>query len=81
MKLRLIADGQLRLPGRYQFRRRRRVGRRDNLNLKANIAEISLFLGDDQRPVVGIHKPVKQHGHLVGGSSRSADQCKAQQAG
>ncbi len=76
MQLRLVGDGQFGLACRNQLGRIIRIGGRHQFDVQAGGFEVTLFLGDDQRRMVRIDKPVQHDGDLVlrvGAGNRAAE--------
>ena len=66
-QVRLVSDGDIGLAGGHQPRRRAGIGRGDEIDIEAVAGEVAALLGDDQRRVIRVDEPVKQHRQLVGG--------------
>jgi hypothetical protein len=59
MHLLLTGDRKVCLPGGDYLRRHRSIRWRDNIDIETCILEVAELVGDDDRPVIGIHIPVE----------------------
>ena len=80
VQLRLIGDRDVGLAGGDQFRRVVRIRRGDDLDVQTGIGEIAELVGNDDRRVIRIDKPVEHECELLGGRSRGR-QREAEQDG
>ena len=63
----MIADGNIGLTGRDQFRWIIGIGRCHQFDVEIGRLEKAALLGDDQCGMIRIDEPVEQDGDLVGG--------------
>ena len=82
MKLRLIGDSEIGLPGGYQLWRVVGIRRRHELDVEAARGEVSLAFRNEERRVIGIDEPVQNDRQLlVRRGCRHGQQCQKECSG
>ena len=79
VQLGLVRDRDLGPAGGHQLGRVVGIGRGDELDLEAAVAEVALLLGHHEGRVVGVDEPVEQHREALGGGGGGRQQHQRQQ--